>query len=155
MHIHVLSSSLSWWVLINTHQRSFLVTAWGYNPTFRHLLWQNVQGKILAAMCGIKCIKTLLFAFNFIFWVGVINSELVLVLFSCTVQLKFIGNLHFSATAVYVETLTKSVSVFGFLLIPFSFRAFYSPFDDSKTFLISPLNIRPITGFSIFSRSSI
>ena len=43
-----------------------------YHTTFRHLLWQNVQGKILAAMCGIKCIKTLLFAFNFIFWVCVV-----------------------------------------------------------------------------------
>ena len=70
---------------------------------------------------------------------------------SCVVQLKLVGNLNFSATAVYIESVTKSVSVFCFLLIPFSFRAFYSPFDDSKPFLISPLNMRPITGFSIFS----
>lgn len=76
-------------------------------------------------------------------------SELVLVSLSCTAQLKFVGNLHFSTTAVYVETVTKSVSVFGFLLIPFSFKAFYSPFDDSKPFLISPPNMRPITGFTI------
>ena len=72
MHIHVLPSALSCCVSIKTQQRWFLVTAWGYNATFRHLLWQNVQGKILAAMCGIKCIKTLLFAFNFIFWVCII-----------------------------------------------------------------------------------
>lgn len=78
-------------------------------------------------------------------------SELVLASLSRAVQLKFVRNLDFSTTAAYVETVTKSVSVFSLLLIPFSFRAFYSPFDDSKAFLISPPNMRPITGFSIFS----
>lgn len=109
MHIHMLSSSLSWRVSRKTQQRSFLVTAWGYNPTFRHLLWQKVQRKILAAMCGIKCIKNLLFAFNFIFWVCIINSELVFVLLRCTVQLKFVGNLSFSALQRFILKLSQNL----------------------------------------------
>ena len=40
-------------------------------------------------MCDIKCLKTLLLAFNFISWVGINNFELVSVSLSFAVQLKF------------------------------------------------------------------
>lgn len=40
-------------------------------------------------MCGIKCIKTLLFAFNFIFWVCVINFKLLFASLSHLPLLKF------------------------------------------------------------------